>query len=251
MADQPPVRKPDNKKLRIDPFTWGWWLYLGITVLLIVLMTIFLKNKPRSVRLTFMFWYSVFQLAYLMVYKYSLRYYRYNFSMWNELPLYLCNLSSIISIIASGFDIHFLQSYCLTLGTAGALLAFLMPDGPNVNLPFFSLNTLGFYGYHAILLATCIGYFTTGLCVPEFREIPLILLTILGCLLLAHIVNTILRKTGILPTANYIFTYRADNPVLGASYKLLPHRFIYLLPLFIPGSVLVALMIGLFRLISR
>ncbi|MBR0136906.1 MAG: YwaF family protein [Erysipelotrichaceae bacterium] len=247
MSERSPVRKPDNKKVRINPFTAGWWLYLGAAFLLPLVFRAVLKDSPREVRLHFLFVFSLFQLIYLMIYKWSLRFYRYNFTMWNELPFYLCNMSTLVSIIASGWDVHFLQCFCVTVGTIGTLLAFLMPDGPNVDLAFFSFNTLGFYGYHALLLATCLSYHVLGICAVEFSDIPMILLAALSCICLAHLVNTLLRKS-VLPSANYIFTYTPDNVILSAVYKKIPIPLVYLFPLLIPGAVLTAILILILRI---
>ncbi len=248
MKNTPAFLKQDNRKMRITPFSPGWWLYLGLAFGILSWLGMIFSDSSREHRLHFIFVFSICELTYLLIYKWSLRFFRENYSPWNELPCYLCNLSTLISIIASGLDLHYLQCFCLTVGVLGTMLAFLMPDGPNADLPLFSLNALGFYGYHAMLLVSCLSYHALEICTVRFSDIPVIMLITLISLIAAHCTNSWLRRS-ILPTANYIFTYDPDNFVLKAAFRLLPLRFFYLLPLFVPGALLAAVLIILYGLI--
>ena len=227
-----------KKDLRITVFSAGWWFYVILASLGLIIFTLLFSNTPDSTKLTAIGVLSIVEFVILIIYKLSLRYIRSNYNFFNELPFYLCNLSTIICIITAFYPRDYLMGYCVSCGFLGALLAFLMPDGPNKNQLFFNPQAFGFYGYHSLLIITSLSFYTLNLYEPDNSHIKYIVLIMFLLTLLAHIVNWILRKTGLNPNSNYIFTYVPDNPVLNFFHKIIPFRFVYLLLLAGPIAVL-------------
>lgn len=227
-----------KKDMRITVFSPGWWFYVILSILGLTAFTLACRNMPDHDRLQAIMILSIIEFIILIVYKLSLRYIRSNYNFFNELPFYLCNLSTILCIIASIDPKSYYMGYCVSCGFFGALLAFLMPDGPNRDQLFFNPQAFGFYGYHSLLIITSLSFYTLNLYEPNFSDIGIIVLMMFLLTLLAHIVNWILRKTGLNKDANYIFTYVPDNPVMSFLYRIIPVRFVYLLLLAGPIAVL-------------
>ena len=228
-----------KEKYIVKTFSALWWFWVAIAALLTYLLTKWTnmqesEEKKRILILSV----SIFEFVYLLIYKISLKDIRENYNFLNELPCYLCNQSTILCIIAAVRPYPALMGYLTSVGLFGAALAFLMPDGPNQNLPFFSKQTLGFYGYHCLLVATCLSFFTSGLYTPQYSDIPWFILIIFILIVIAHLLNFIMRQSNLNPHSNFIFTYSPDNPVLNALYKRFPVRLFYLVPLGIPIALL-------------
>ena len=236
--------------LRIRTGNAAWWFIVLCTVLLFVVFNIVSSSMDMDGRRHFLLCLSFFELLYLLAYKHSLRNIRPDFNYWNELPCYLCNLSTLMCIFAAAVPSSAAYAYCSTVGFLCALLAFLMPDGPNRNQKFFSLQTLGFYGYHGLLACTSMCFFSFGLYVPQYSDIPAVVLACLMLLIIAHLTNAVLRRTGLNPVSNYIFTYTPDNFILQKFYDRFPVRFWYLVPCAVPLAVLCLMMTALLKLLS-
>ena len=149
---------------------------------------------------------------------------------YNEWPCYLCNQSTLLCILAALIDHQGIMSYCVTVGTIGALLAVFMPDRYNRDQLLFSKQAFGFYGYHGLLIATCLSFYTTGV----YEAKPVHALWDMGITFLlaviAHVINLLLRKSGLNPKANYVYTCEPDNFIFEKLYRLVPIRLLYLIP---------------------
>ena len=245
-----------NKKLhsiknaKMNVFSFGWYIYIIFTV--IILFVLFkLKNQlDYDTKRNIILKLSIFEYILLRIYKRSLKSVYDEYNYFNELPCYLCNQSTILCIIAALTGNSILMSFCTTIGAIGCLLALLMPDKYYIDRPFFSRQTYGFYGYHCLLLISCLSFYLLGLYIPNPNDTLwcLIIHLILG--LISHLTNTILRKTKLNPTSNYTFTYEPENETLEMFYKLFPVRYFYLVPVAVLLSLSGYLFLWVLRIIN-
>ena len=220
-----------NKDMKINVFNLGWWIYIISTIIVLFILHKISKSYDVDTKRRMILVLSIIEYIILRIYKHSLKsvYPKYNF--YNELPCYLCNQSTILCIVAAITNNSTIMGFCTTFGFFGALLALFMPDKYYVDKPFFSRQALGFYGYHCLLVISCLSFYLLGLYKPNpldaLRSMPILFL--LTCI--SHLINIILRKTGLNPICNYVFTIEPDNDVLKFFYNLFPVKMFYLLPI--------------------
>ncbi|MBQ3375579.1 MAG: YwaF family protein [Erysipelotrichaceae bacterium] len=240
-----------NKDARIKVFNKWWWMYVVLTAVVLTAVTLLGRGLDENGRYRMVLYLSIAELIILRLYKYSLKDIRDDYNWYNELPCYLCNQSTIICIIASIIKDNTLMAYCVSVGTLGAVLAFVMPDSYNRDQLVFSKQAYGFYGYHGLLIVTCLSFYTLGLYIPKISDClwPAIWTFILA--VIAHIVNYILRKTGLNKKSNYVFTWYPDNIILEKMWKLLPVKLLYMLPVMPIFAAFSAVLFGLLSLLNH
>lgn len=219
-----------TKDARIKVFNIWWWMYVVLTAIVLCALTVYGRTLDQQGRYNLVFYLSIAELIILRLYKYSLKGIRDDYNWYNEWPCYLCNQSTILCIIGAVIKDNSIMSYCVSVGTLGALLAFVMPDSYNRDQLVFSKQAYGFYGYHGLLIVTCLSFYTLGLYMPKVSDClwPAIWTFVLA--VIAHIVNYVLRKTGLNKKSNYVFTWYPDNVILQKMWKLLPVKLLYMLP---------------------
>lgn len=219
-----------DRELHIKVFSLGWWFYMIMTVFFLFVLGYFGYRMDLEGRKKLILVLSIIEYIILRLYKHSLRNIRVDYNYWNELPCYLCNQSTIMCIIGALTESDAVMSYCLTAGTIGALLAIFMPDRYNNDQRFYSKQALGFYGYHCLLIITCLSFYVLDVYQPNCIDALWVMFFIFVLAVIAHITNLIVRKTGLNPIANYAFTWGPDNAILEKMYSWIPHRLLYLLP---------------------
>lgn len=174
----------------------------------------------------------------------------FEFVFWNELPLQPCNIVAILSIPAALLDNRIgrlLKSFCFYGGIVFAPVALAMPVDGFSGVPLISINALGFYGFHGLVLALSISFGTLKVFRPQWRDIPKVLLTLTAIALPVHGINMLLRAS-VYPDANYFYTYGLEgNPVLEGLMSLIPLPLAYELPLLALMAALCAVINLLFR----
>ena len=246
------MKKKDSlfdKDLKIKVFGIGWWFYMILTALGLLAVSLLGKNMDEQGKMKLVLVLSIIEYIVLRIYKFSLKHIRSNYNYWNELPCYLCNQSTLMCILASLTGNIPVMSYCVTIGTLGALLAVFMPDSYNKDQPFYSKQALGFYGYHGLLIISCLSFYTLGLYKPRLIHTwwGMLFTFLLACL--AHVINIFMIKTGLNPGSNYVFTMKPDNYFLQKMYDAIHIRLLYLIPLLLILGVLSFVMLALFGLI--
>ena len=155
----------------------------------------------------------------------------FDFQFWNELPLQPCNLIAILAILAAATDWQVLKNFCLCAGIPFAMVALLMPVDGFSQVPLFSVNAIGFYGFHGMVLALSVSFATLGVCRSRLRDIPGTAALLVGLGTAVHGVNVLLRAT-VFGGANYFYTFGLEgNVVLEGLWALLPMPLVYELPL--------------------
>ena len=238
------------KNARIKVFNRWWWFYVILTAVSLAVINAIANRQDIDTRFRIIFVLSVIELIVLRIYKFSLKDIREDYNYYNEFPCYLCNQSTILCIIGSLTRNIGVMSFCVTIGTLGASLAFLMPDSYNRDQLVFSKQAYGFYGYHGLLIVTCLSFYTMYLYEPKLIDCLYAPLGIFILAVIAHIINTILRKTGLNEKANYVYTWYHDNTILKKLYDLLPVRLLYLwpvMPIFMAYSFVFLFILKIFR----
>lgn len=215
---------------RIKVFNLWWWMYVVLTFLLLAVVTAAGNTRSVDERYRLVLVLSVAELIILRLYKFSLKDIRDDYNYYNELPCYLCNQSTLLCILASVTRSIPVMAFCVSVGTLGAVLAYVMPDSYNRDQLVFSKQAYGFYGYHGLLIVTCLSFYTLHLYEPVLKDC---LWAPVGTLILAgtgHMINTYLRKTGLNKKANYVYTYTPENKILQTMWNLFPVKLWYMLP---------------------
>lgn len=218
------------KDLRINTFNKGWWFYIGLTIVGLILFSAYGNTLPMEERRKLILITSILEFIFLRFYKHYMMRTHKDYNYFTDLPCYLCNQSTIMCIIAALTNNTHLMAFCIILGTGGSLLAFTFPDKCLVNQRFYSVQTFGFYFYHGLLIVTCLSFYTLGLYKPQLIDALWNALMILVSGIIDHILNVILVKTGLNPIANYDFTMYPDNAFLEKLYAFYPKPLLYLIP---------------------
>ena len=221
-----------KKELRIKVFGAGWWFYVVLTLTGLFLLSCFGNRIPSEEgRYKLVLYLSIIELIILRLYKFSLKDIREDYNYFNELPCYLCNQATLLCILAAIIHDRGIMAYCVSIGTLGALLALLMPDRYNRDQLFFSKQAFGFYGYHGLLIISCLSFYVLHLYDPEPLDALYPMLYTFLLAVLAHAINLILIKTGLNPKSNYVFTCYPDNVIMQKLHDLWPVRLFYMLPI--------------------
>lgn len=239
-----------SQNFRIKVFGPGWWFYMILTVILLFVLTLSCKDLDRPSRKLVILILSLLEYVVLRIYKYSLKGIRSNYNFYNELPCYLCNQSTILCIIGSVTESSFVMSYCVTAGFLGALFAVLLPDQYNRNQLFFSKQAFGFYGYHCLLMITCLSFYTLKIYDPDPSHALYVMVMIFLLACIAHVINYGLRKSGLHPQANYVYTYFPENIVFQKCYDLFPVHVLYMIPILLGFGAASFVMLAVMKLFA-
>lgn len=229
----------------IRPFNALFCACFAVFILLLTVASLVLSNKDERVRRRVLVIASLVTLVGFFVYKGFLsvdgEFAAANremggFNWWGELPLQLCNINMIMIPIAVLWNKRPLMGFCFFVGSLGAIMALAMPsngfDGYSLLLP----RMLGFYGTHFAIVIEAIALVSFGLYKPRLRDLPLIIVALIGITLVIFGVNMLLRVTGLHSKANYFFSVESEgNPLLSIFYRWLPVPFLYLI---LPCSVI-------------
>ncbi|MBP5279623.1 MAG: YwaF family protein [Erysipelotrichaceae bacterium] len=218
------------KDLNVSTLNKAWWFYIVLTILGTLVFTAYGNTLSVDDRYRFVLITSILEFIFLRFYKFYLIHVREDYFYFDNLPCFLCNQSTILCIIAALTRNNHLMAFCIVMGTAGSLLAFFFPDPCIANQPFYSFQTFGFYAYHALLIVTCLSFWTLGLYKPDLTDALWNMLILFLLAFLDHWINVILIRTGLNPKANYNFTINPDNGFLKLLYKYFPVKLYYMLP---------------------
>ena len=194
---------------------------------------------------------AAFTVVYLVAYKTLLAFSPdFAFAFWNELPLQPCNVVAVLAIPASllrGRIGRLLKGFCFYGGIVFAPVALVMPVDGFSGVPLLSVNAIGFYGFHGLVLALSVSFGTLKVYRPRWRDIPGVLLVLVLLALPVHGVNMLLRAT-VYPEANYFYTYGLEgNPLLQGLKGWIPIPLVYELPLLPVMGILCAVINLLFQ----
>ncbi len=237
--------------LTVAPLNGTWWGIFALILAVLFLLWFFRGRGRKSANSNrrFLGLLALATLLYLWGYKTLLSLQPdFDFHFWNELPLQPCNVLAALAVLAAVTDWQILKTFCLCAGLPFSAVALLMPVDGFEQVPLLSVNAVGFYGFHGLVLVLAVSFGTLRVCRPRWRDVPGAAGLLVGLGAAAHGVNLLLRAT-VYPQANYFYTFGLDgNAVLEGLWTLLPVPLVYELPLLLVLLAVCAAAIPLSRL---
>ena len=242
----------------LKPFNGPFWVLLLTIAGAIVLIWHSQQEKTETQRARFLCSLSCLNILLFFAYKFALSkdpeflalsgLTRFNWL--SELPLQLCNINLFLIPLGILTKNRKILGFAFFIAPLGALMALIFPEAPFRDFPLFIPRMLGFYLTHSLLIVCGLSLSSLGFYSPRAKDEPGILTLFLGLGILAHMVNTLLRR-GLCPQANYFFTYGADISALKLLWKLIPVPFLYEIPILLVLLGYMALVIFIYRRFER
>ena len=250
-----------KKKLIISPFNLVFWFTSLFFVGVLTVMTLTVKGRDIGFRKVFYIAVCLFNCVSFFLYKYELsrdreydkeRQFIGGFNWWGELPFHLCNINMTLMPLAVFFGFRPLMSFCFFMGPLGALMALLLPAPTFDEAYLFLPRIIGYYGTHYMIIVEAMALLTFGFYYPIYSDVPKAFLALIVISLLAHCLNTVIRRRGIYNHANYFYTMETEQiPALDMLYRFIPHPLFYELPLFPFSLIYMYLVVFFFGLIRK
>ena len=248
-----------EEKFIYRPFNGTFWLIVAGYIAFSFGLCYILNGYDLAVRKTVMLVICGCVIVYYFIYKYQLSkdkeydelyYSKYGgFTWWMELPFHLCNINMFLGPIGILTSNRYIMGFAFFIGPVGTAMAILMPSHSFNNFSIFKKRMLGYYGTHFSIMFNCILLCPLGFYMPQYSDVLPIALVGTVVSFVIFLFNMVLRKTGIATGANYFYTCDPDeNKVLLLSYKLIPHKYLFIIPLliaFIPYMYLVTFIVHL------
>ena len=217
----------------IETFNLAYFLLILLTVGLIVLCTLLMKNKTEKQKSRFLIGLCLTNVVLYVIYKFGL-YFRtpglpdsYTFNAWLELPLHLCNISLILTPIGIRYKNKMLLAYSFFIAPLGAFMAYTFPSEGFSGLNVFYFHMLGYNITHLMIIVIGVLVVSLGFFKPTFDKIPAMFLLAVVLSFLAFLVNVLLRNVVNVP-ANYFFTYEPEGiSILELFWSILPVPYLY------------------------
>ncbi len=243
------------------PFNGLFYCILLSYTIIYAALSFLLVRFDLSVRKTVMLVMTAIVIVCYFLYKYALSkdkeydelYYSKvgGFTWWYELPLHLCNINMFLVPVGILLNNRYVQGFAFFIGPVGAMMAILMPSHSFNNFSIFKARMLGYYFTHFSITFNCLLLVMAGIYHPEYSDVLPIAGVGIAFTFVIFCFNLILRKTGAAIKANYFYTIDPEeNKVLELFRKLIPYKFLYLLPMFvlvIPYMYLVTFIVKLFE----
>lgn len=205
----------------IDVFNLWWFIFAAMTAAALVVCKKVVKTEEQKKK--FVFRAAVFVFVYLFLYKVWLKL-TPDFDMipWKELPLNLCNISTILLAVGIALDCRPLLCFCYLNCPLGAIIALVFPEEGFFNVPLLSPMGIGYWGFHFMVIFICVLPVVLGVYRPRFRDVFTALGLLFAAAAIMHGVNVLMRAT-VCPEANYFFTFGLEgNALADLVYNLLP-----------------------------
>lgn len=228
----------------ISPLSTAWIIMFAFQLVLIFALYFYGRKKSdRQKEKLFLFLFIFLVLFYVWYKSYLIWGSKtYETSVWNELPLALCQVASFLAYPAVKSKNRTLLGFCFFIGSLCSLMGMLMPVAGFSGIPLLSCESIGYYGFHGFVFVQAITLYTLRIYNPDSKDVPKICLFLASSALVVHFINMLLRAT-VLPDSNYFFTYDPEgNPVLTIFRNLIDVNYLYLLPLIVPVGIVLALL---------
>lgn len=238
----------------LRPFNGPFWALLLLIVGAVTLIWHSQQDKSEAQRAKFLCGLSCLNILLFFAYKFALS--RDSafltlsgltrFNWLSELPLQLCNINLFLIPLGVLTKKRQVLGFAFFVAPLGALMALIFPEAPFRDFSPFLPRMLGFYLTHSLLIISGLSLSSLGFYSPRAKDEPGILGLFLLLGVLAHILNTLLRR-GLCPQANYFFTYGADISALKLLWKLIPVPFLFETPILLVLLGYMALVIFIYR----
>lgn len=223
--------------MKIYPLTsFAFYFILIVAAAITLTLTFVFRKKDEKTRKLVILIFCAFNILLFTVYKFvlasepeSLVKHNYEFIIWEELPLHLCNISLFLVPIGMLLNNRKLLSYGFYIAPLGAILAVVSPSPEFIGESIFEFYNIGFYFTHLNIVIIGILLVTLGFFTPSYKQMAFLNIYA-GCIATGiHILNLILRAlTG--ADVNYFYTVHDDGvSILKIFWNMIPVSFIYLI----------------------
>ena len=214
----------------ISTFNFTYFLFLLLLAIITVVLSIIFKNKSQKAKDTLIVSMGIFNIILFIVYKYFLSIDGYDFIIWKELPLQLCNINMFIIPLGVILNNKYLKTFGFYIGPLAAIMAITFPEEGFTDNNIFLMRNIGFYGTHGIIVIKGILLLSLGYVELKFKDIINLFAITIPLSLAIFLVNILFFNiTGV--ETNYFFTMHPSTvSLLHAFYNLIPIKYLYLLP---------------------
>lgn len=229
----------------ISPVNTVWLCFAGLFVLLSIPVYYLLRRKPAQIRRRGLLIMAAANLALFCLY---LLWFQYQpgapFLSWAILPLNLCNLVTVLFVVALATNKKSLYCFCFYVGIAAGFMAILSPVGVLEQMQLFSPLMIGFYVVHCMLYLLGISLATLKLYKPTYRSALLAVLYLEILTGVIYAIDLLLRNT-VYKEANFFFLFETGE----SSYLKMLHGLFPVPPFTMMLSVL-PVAVGIFMLLT-
>ena len=216
--------------------TWGTFsiehfISLIISILMILTLYFFLKNKKDKTKIIVLLVFSSFGIWANF----------YNLLKWGSpieyLPLHMCNITAFLIPIVLITKNKYIANL-LVLWSVGALIALIFNHEAS-NFILFTPTFLQYYLSHTFEFGIPILIFALKIIPLDRKTIPYTILITLIIYTVVHLINLSLNRyilindikdnNGNLIQVNYMFSIYPSNPGLQFLYNIIPAPYFYLL----------------------
>jgi len=203
-------------------------LYYLITVILMILILVFYKNRSQQSRFRFLIGLAVLNFV---AYAVNWVYFYLKANIMTLLPLQLCNLAVFLIPAALITKKAVLMDFVFYVCGLGALVAILIPGSDYAET--YSMMTISFYIFHCSIFVIPVlnsiwGFHVLKPTLKSALKLSLMVLVISGAL---HGLNLFLNQVYDIP-ANYFFTIKdlaaPTNPAFALFASWIPYDYFYL-----------------------
>lgn len=229
----------------ISPVNPVWVCVAGLFILLSVPVYYVLRRKPYETKRRTLLVMATANLALFCLY---LLWFQHqpgtSFFSWGMLPLNLCNLVTVLFVVALVTNKEPLYSFCFYVGIVAGFMAILSPVGALKEMELFSPLMTGFYVVHCMLYLLGILLAALKLYKPTYRSALLAVLYLEILTSIIYVINLLLRNT-VYEEANFFFLFSTGgSPYLEALHGLAP------VPPFTMMLSVLPIAIGIFMLLT-
>lgn len=226
--------------MTIKAFNETYFLVLFIGLIIIVLFTVFLKKKSYETKRKVLLGYCLFNIILYFIYKGALMMpraeyskYGYEFNIWLELPLQLCNISMFLVpigiLLNKGKISQFLKGYGFFVAPLGAFMAITSPEPLFNGTSLLEFYNIGFYFTHLNILCYGILLVTLGFYRPSYKAMPLMVGFIFILSIVIYGADKLLSLIGGV-TVNYFFLVNPGGvSILESFWKIIPCEYFYMI----------------------
>lgn len=214
----------------IETFNLTWILMMLFFVGTMIFLTIVFEKKDQKAKDKFIYIFGIANIILFILYKVWLYFDDYDFVIWKEFPLQLCNINMFLILIAVKTKSKFLTAFCSYVAPLGAFMAMTFSEPAFLGNSIFLFRNIGYYGTHGIILIMGVLLFTLGYQKIKFKDIiyliPSVLVIAFGAFLINNLFGLVVNyKT------NYFFTCAPDGvSILEAFWSWTKIEYLYLWP---------------------
>lgn len=222
--------------MNIYPFNYVYFLCILVSAIITVVISLIFRKKEEKIRKIALLSCCGFNALLFLVYKIvlasepeTLVAHGYQFIIWEELPLHLCNISIFLVPIGLLINNKKLLAYGFYIAPLGAFLAVCSPSPEFIGESIFEMYNIGFYFTHLNIVIIGVLLVTLGFFKPSFKELLFLNIYAVCIACVICLFNIVVGSlTG--ADVNYFYTLH-DNGIslLKLFWSIIPVPFLYLI----------------------